>query len=170
MKKNQKNLSSALYPNPVVLVSSKNKKEESIITLAWVGTLCSDPPTIGISLTKSRYSYELIKKSKEFIVNIPTKSMKDEVQLCGTKSGREIDKWQECKFSRIKGKKVDAYYIDECPVNIECKVKQVIEIGLHDLFIGEVVDVHIDEKWKNNNYPDMLVYVRGIYKKCVDIG
>lgn len=169
MKKLQENPSSALYPNPVMLVSSSHKRKQSIITLAWGGTCSSSPPTIGIAIRKNRFSYDLIANSKEFVVNIPTTEMLEEVELCGTKSGLDIDKWKECKFTKKKSTVVKTPFIQECPVSMECKLKQIVELGTHDLFLGEVVALHLDEEWKQEKYPNMLTYTRGVYSKSEKI-
>ena len=165
MKKLQERPSSALYPNPVMLVSAKHEDKESIITLAWGGTLSSNPPYVGISIRKERYSHDLIANSKEFVVNIPSADQRDSVEFCGTKSGKDYDKWKECKFTKGDGAKINTPFISECPVSMECKLHQIVELGSHDLFIGEVVALHIDEKWKDKEYPNLLTYVRGKYKK-----
>ena len=169
MKKLQKNPSSALYPNPVMLVSSLQEDKESIITLAWGGTCSSSPPTVGIAIREDRYSYELIANSKEFVVNIPTADMIEEVELCGTKSGRDTDKWMKCNFTKTKSIAVKTPHIQECPVSMECKLKQIVELGTHDLFLGEVVALHICEEWKQDRYPNMLTYTRGVYSKSEKI-
>ncbi len=169
MKKLQEIKNSALYPNPVMLVSAAYEDKESIITLAWGGTSSSNPPYVSIAIRKSRFSYDLIKNSEEFVLNIPTASMLEQVEFCGTKSGREHDKWKECNFTKGESENINAPYIEECPVSLECKVYQIIELGSHDLFIGEVVAFHLDEKWKEESFPDMLTYTRGKYKTCVDI-
>ncbi|MFX1252424.1 MAG: flavin reductase family protein [Promethearchaeota archaeon] len=154
---------SAFYPNPVVLVSAKHNSQESIITLAWAGTVCSDPPMVSISVRESRFSYQIINNSREFVINFPTIEMLDQVNLCGTKSGREIDKWEKCNFMRAKSKVVQTPSIAECPVNMECQVEQVIKLGSHDLFLAKVVALSIDDDWKNNKYPEMLTFTRGKY-------
>ncbi|NPD87096.1 MAG: flavin reductase [Asgard group archaeon] len=166
MKKLQENPSSALYPNPVMLVSSSYKGKDSIITLAWGGTLSSSPPTVGIAIRKNRFSYDLIANSKEFVVNIPTTEMLEEVELCGTESGRDVDKWKGCNFTKGQGTIVETPLIVECPVSIECKLFKIVELGSHDLFLGEVVALHLDEEWKQDKFPNMLTYTRGVYNKC----
>ena len=167
MKKIQDTISSALYPNPVLLVSSLYKDKESIITLAWGGTASSSPPHITVAIRKNRFSYDLIAKSKEFIVNIPTYDLLDSIELCGTKSGKDVDKWKECGFTKGNSKELNTPFIEECPVSMECKLVQIVELGSNDLFIGEVVALHLDENWKSAGYPDMVTYTRGKYKKCV---
>ena len=166
MKKLQEQLSSALYPNPVMLVSSSYEGKESIITLAWGGTCSSSPPTVGVAIRKNRFSYDLIAGSKEFVVNIPTVEMLEKVELCGTKSGRDIDKWTECNFTKGNSDVIKTPFIEECPVSLECRLIQIVELGAHDLFLGEVVALHLDEEWKEKKFPDMLTYTRGIYSKC----
>ncbi len=151
------------YPNPVVLVSVKHVSKESIITLAWVGTVCSDPPMVSLSIRPNRFSYQLLKESSECVINFPTESMIDQVQLCGTKSGKNIDKWKECSFTKTKSKEVNVSAIAECPVNMECKIDQVISLGTHDLFIARVVALHLEDTWKNDDYPSMLTFTRGKY-------
>ncbi len=162
-------INSALYPNPVLLVSAEYESKETIVTLSWGGTCCSDPPIVSIAIRNSRYSHNLIKQSNEFVVNIPTAEMLEQVKICGTKSGADIDKWAVCEFTKKKSKEVNAPGIDECPVNIECKVETIIELGTHDMFLGKVVALHIDEEWKGKSYPNLLTYARGKYKKCIPI-
>ena len=167
MKKLQERPASALYPNPVMLVSASDGERESIITLAWGGTASSSPPYVSIAIRKERFSYGLIKKSKEFVLNIPTIDQLDSVEFCGTKSGIDTDKWKECNFTKGKSVEVNTPFIVESPASLECKLYKVVKLGSHDLFIGEVVALHIDEEWKESGYPKMLTYTRGKYKECV---
>ena len=139
-------ISERMYPNPAVMVSCSIDKRDNIITLAWVGTVCSKPPMISIAIRPSRYSHEIISKSKEFVINIPTPKLTGACDLCGTRSGRDIDKFKETGLTREKGSVVSTPIIKECPVNIECQVRQIISLGTHDLFIGEVVSVDADEE------------------------
>lgn len=148
MAKVLKRPSTALFPVPVVLVTCVDEKgKANIITLAWAGNVCSDPPQIGISIRPSRYSHDLVSRSKEFVVNIPTASIVRETDYCGTVSGRNVDKFAETGFTALPASQVKAPLIKECPVNIECRVKQVVSLGTHDMFIGEVLAVHIDEEF-----------------------
>lgn len=133
-----------LYPNPVVMVSCSNGKTDNIITLAWVGTVCSNPPMISISIRPSRYSHEIITASKELVINIPDAKMTEACDFCGTHSGRDIDKFKALNLTKEKGFTVNTPLIKECPVNIECKVSKVINLGTHDMFIGEVVSTDAD--------------------------
>jgi flavin reductase (DIM6/NTAB) family NADH-FMN oxidoreductase RutF len=135
-----------LYPNPVVLVSSSNGVKDNIITLAWAGTVCSNPPMISISIRPSRFSHELISSSKEFVINIPDEKMIGVCEFCGTKSGRDFEKFKELRITKEKGLVINTPTIKECPVNIECRVKDIIHLGTHDVFIGEILNVNADEK------------------------
>ena len=135
-----------LYPNPVVLVSCSNGVKDNIITLSWAGTVCSNPPMISISIRPSRYSHELISSSKEFVINIPDEKMIEVCDFCGTRSGRDFDKFKETHLTKEKGLLISTPMIKECAVNIECRVQDTIHLGTHDLFIGEVLNVNADEK------------------------
>lgn len=137
----------ALFPCPVVLVTCVDANQKpNIITLAWAGVACSDPPTLGISIRPHRYSYKLIVNSKEFVANIPTREILKESDLCGAVSGRDVDKFSETGLTPEPAEIVKPPLIAECPVNIECVVKERIPLGVHDLFLGEVVRVHVEEK------------------------
>lgn len=138
----------ALYPVPVVLVTIPDKKRKSanIITIAWCGVVCSKPPTLSISIRPSRYSHELISQAGDFVINIPSKNMMKATDLCGIRSGRETDKFKLASFTSVPASKVQAPLIKECPVNIECSLKDTIRLGSHDMFLGEVVAVHVDEE------------------------
>jgi flavin reductase (DIM6/NTAB) family NADH-FMN oxidoreductase RutF len=136
----------ALFPCPVVLVTCVDATgKPNIITLAWAGTVCSEPPMVGLGIRPSRYSHKLIEEGKEFVVNIPTSEIVKETDCCGVTSGRDTDKFAETKLTPEQADKVKAPLIRECPVNMECKLKKVVPLGAHDLFIGEVVQVHIDQ-------------------------
>ena len=136
----------ALFPCPVVLVTCVDSRgEPNIITLAWAGTVCSEPPMIGLSIRPSRYSHELISNSKEFVVNIPTTTILKETDYCGVTSGKDLDKFSKTKLTPEKADNVKVPLIRECPVNIECVLKNRIPLGAHDLFLGEIVQVHMDQ-------------------------
>lgn len=137
-----------LYPLPVVMVSVADKDgHNNIITIAWAGTVCSNPPMVSISVRPERYSYDIIKETKEFVINLTTKDLTYATDYCGVKSGRDVDKFKEMGLTALPGKEVKAPLIAESPVNIECKVTQVIPLGSHDMFLAEVVAVHVDEKY-----------------------
>ena len=147
MAKELRGASEALYPVPVVMVSCADKSgKANIITLAWVGVVCSSPPTIGIAIRPGRYSHGLIKETQEFVVNIPNLDLIKETDRCGTVSGRDVDKFKKTGLTKVPASKVKVPLIKECPVNIECKLKQILNLGTHDLFLGEVVAVHYDEE------------------------
>lgn len=137
---------SALFPCPVVLVTCvDSNRKPNIITLAWVGTLSSDPPTVGLGIRPYRYSYKLIEDSGEFVVNIPNEDILKETDFCGMVSGENVDKFSETGLTPEPAEKVKPPLIRECPVNIESIVKKRIPLGIHHLFIGEIVRVHVDE-------------------------
>lgn len=135
-----------LYPSGVVLATSSYQGKDNIITLAWISTVCFDPPLAGCAIRDTRFSHELISKSKEVVLNIPSENQVRETDYCGQVSGRTVDKFAACKFTRLPASKVNAPLIKECPVNIECRVIKTVQLGTHDLFIGEVVAVNADEE------------------------
>lgn len=137
-----------LYPLPVIMVSVADKEgRNNIITIAWAGTICSNPPMVSISVRPERYSYDILKETGEFVINLTTKDLTYATDYCGVKSGRDVDKFKEMGLTALPGKEVKAPLIAESPVNIECKVTQVIPLGSHDMFLAEVVAVHVDEKY-----------------------
>lgn len=141
-----KSPSTALTPVPAVLVTVASEDgRDNIITIAWVGTVNSEPPMISISVRPSRYSHRLLEETGEFVVNLPSADMVRELDLCGMVSGKDEDKFSLCGFGRQPGSRVKAPLIDRCPVNIECLVRNKISLGSHDMFVGEVVAVHVDE-------------------------
>lgn len=162
--------STMLNPVPVVMVScADGDGKPNIITLAWVGTVNSDPPMVSISVRKQRYSYELIKQKREFAVNLPSRSLTYATDFCGVKSGRDMNKFEEMKLTPEKASKIDVPLIKECPVNLECVVRQVIELGSHDLFLAEVVATNVDETLLDENgrldlnKADLICYSHGEY-------
>lgn len=141
-----------LYPVPVVMVSCGQEGERpNIITTAWCGTTCSSPAMLYVSIRPERYSYHIIKESGEFVVNLVTKELTYATDYCGVKSGRDVDKFKEMHLTPLESKYVKAPGIAESPVNIECKVKQIIPLGSHDMFLAEVMGVTVDEKYMNEN-------------------
>ena len=139
--------SEALYPTPIILVScvDVNTQRANIITIAWCGVVCSRPPLLSVSIRPSRYSHKLIKDTGDFVVNIPTKKVLKKVDLCGIRSGKDTDKFKACSFTMLPSSKISSPMIKECPVNIECKLKDALKLGSHDMFIGEVLAVHVDD-------------------------
>lgn len=159
-----------LYPLPVVMVSVADKEgKQNIITIAWTGTICSDPPMVSISVRPERYSYHMIKETGEFVINLTTKELAFATDYCGVKSGRDVDKFAAMPLTPVRGEKVKAPLIAESPVNLECKVTEVKHLGTHDMFMAEVVCVHADEKYmdEQNRFhlemADPIVYSHGTY-------
>ena len=141
-----------LYPVPAVMVSCARPGEKpNIITVAWAGTVCSSPAMLSISVRKERYSYDIIRETENFVVNLVNKELVYATDYCGVKSGRDTDKFKEMKLTPLPSKYVAAPGIEESPVNLECKVTQVLELGSHDLFLAEIVGVTIDEKYMDEN-------------------
>lgn len=136
-----------LYPTPAVMVSCKREGEKpNIITVAWAGTICSDPAMLSISVRKERHSYDILKETGEFVVNLTSKKLTRAADWCGVRSGREYDKFKEMNLTPLESQKISAPGIAESPVNIECKVKQSIDLGSHTIFIAEVMCVTVDDK------------------------
>ncbi len=159
-----------LYPIPAVMVSCGTiGVNPNIITIAWAGTICSNPAMVSISVRKERYSYHLMKDSREFVINLVTKELVRKADYCGVKSGRDVDKFEKMKLTQLKGKQVLAPLIGESPVNIECIVKDILPLGSHDMFLAEVVNVAVDKKLidKNGcfhlNQSGLIVYSHGEY-------
>lgn len=139
-----------LYPLPAVMVSVADKDGNyNIITVAWTATVCTNPPMLSISVRPERYSYHMIKETGEFVVNLTTESLAYATDYCGVRSGKDVDKFKEMKLTPEVAKKVKAPLIKESPVNIECKVREVLELGSHHMFLAEVVAVHVDESYMN---------------------
>ena len=132
-------------PVPVVLVTCGHGEEANIITIAWTGTLCSKPPQLGIGVRPERHYHSLIRKTGEFVVNLPPERLLEKVDYCGMVSGREVDKFEAAGLTAAPASVLETPIIVECPINIECRVTQITPLGSHDLFIGEVVAVQIDE-------------------------
>ena len=157
-----------LYPVPAVMISvagevpgetDRQYREKSdtasynaagipnIITVAWAGTVCSDPPMLSISVRRSRYSWHLLKEHGEFVVNLTTDRLVRAADFCGVRSGRNLNKFEACNLTAGRGIRVQAPVIEESPVNIECRVKQVLELGTHDMFLAEVVCIQADSRY-----------------------
>ncbi len=148
MAKRQFKPGNMLYPVPAVMVSVSDKEGNSnIITVAWTGTVCTNPPMLSISVRPERYSYHMIRETGEFVVNLTTEKLAYATDYCGVKSGRDTDKWKAVGLTRETASQVLAPLIKECPVNLECRVKRVDELGSHHMFLAEVVAVHVDEAY-----------------------
>ncbi len=141
-----------LYPLPVVMVSVGDIEGESnIITIAWTGTINSDPAMVSISVRKSRHSYDMLVKNQEFCVNLTTENLAFATDLCGVKSGKDVNKWELAKLTKGRCEKIKAPLIEESPVNIECKVTKMEDLGSHTIFYGEVVAVQVDDSLLDEN-------------------
>lgn len=161
-----------LNPVPVVMVTSRGKDgKDNVFTVGWVGTVCTKPPMLSISVRPERLSHKYISETMEFTVNMPTSKLTKAVDYVGVRSGKTIDKIKEMNFTMKEGTNVSSPYIDECPVSIECKVKTVLQLGTHDCFIAEVVGSHVnknlfDEKGKIHlEKADLISYCHGEYFK-----
>ncbi len=141
-----------IYPLPAVMVScGSNPEEYNIITVSWTGTICTDPAMCYISVRPSRHSYDLIKRNKEFVINLTTRELAFATDWCGVKSGKDFKKFKEMGLTPVKATKIMSPLIDESPVNIECEVKEILELGSHHMFIAEVVAVNADERYIDKN-------------------
>lgn len=137
-----------LYPIPAVMVSCGHDPDEyNIITIAWTGTINSDPPMCSVSVRPERHSYDIIRRTGEFVINLTTEELARATDWCGCRSGRKYNKWQEMNLTPVPGKVVKAPAIAESPVNIECVVKDLLELGTHHMFIAEVVNVSADDSF-----------------------
>lgn len=161
-----------LNPVPVVMVTSRgNNGKDNVFTVGWVGTVCTKPPMLSISVRPERLSHKYISETMEFTVNMPTSKLTKAVDYVGVRSGKTVDKIKEMNFTMKEGTNVSSPYIDECPVSIECKVKTVLQLGTHDCFIAEVVGSHVnknlfDEKGKIHlEKADLISYCHGEYFK-----
>lgn len=161
-----------LYPVPAALVSCRDTDGKSnLVTVAWCGTVCSDPPMVSISLRKSRHSHGIISRSGEFVVNLTNEEILRQTDLCGVKSGRDADKWALSGLHEEEAFLVKAPLVKESPVSIECRVKQVLELGSHDLFIAEVVSVDAEERYFDEKDRlclekcGLVSYVHGEYRE-----
>jgi flavin reductase (DIM6/NTAB) family NADH-FMN oxidoreductase RutF len=153
-----------LYPIPAVMVSTLNPDtgKPNIFTVAWTGTICSDPPMVSISVRRERYSFGIIEKTGEFVINLTTEALAAAADFCGVRSGRDIDKFETLGLTPGKSCKVKAPAIDESPVSIECRVTQSIDLGSHVMFLAEVVCVQADEAYMDENNSFHLEYARPI--------
>lgn len=160
-----------VYPLPAVMVSTADREgNDNIITVAWTGTVCTNPAMLYISVRPERYSYHLLRESGEFVVNLTTEKLVKATDWCGVRSGRDFDKWKEMHLTRGKAEKLTyAPIIQESPVNIECKVTEVQELGSHHMFLAKVEAVQVDESYMNEtgkfelNDTQLLAYSHGEY-------
>lgn len=159
-----------LYPLPAVMVSCQRPGEKpNIITLAWTGTICSSPAMVSVSVRPERYSYEIIRETGEFVINLTTEKLTRATDWCGVRSGRDYDKFREMHLTPGRSVHVAAPLIEESPVNLECRTTQILELGSHHMFIAEVLGVDIDDRYLDENgkfqlnQAGPLVYSHGEY-------
>jgi len=159
-----------LYPLPAVMVSVADAAGNSnIITVAWAGTICSDPAMLSISVRPERYSYHMLKETGEFVVNLTTEKLLRAADYCGVRSGKSVDKWQEMNLTQGKASKVSVPIIEESPVNLECRITEVKALGTHDMFLAEIVAVDVDEAYLSStgkfelNSTKLVAYSHGEY-------
>ena len=159
-----------VYPVPAVLVTAADKAgRDNIITVAWTGTVCTNPPMVYISVRPQRYSYHMIEETGEFAINLTTRELAFATDYCGVKSGRDVDKFQELHLTRQKASKIQAPLIGESPVNIECKVTECMKLGSHHMFLAEVASVHVSEAYIDEKgafhleQAEPIVYSHGAY-------
>lgn len=159
-----------IYPLPAVLVTCRSKSgEDNVFTVAWTGTVCTNPPMAYISVRPSRYSYNMIKETGEFVINLTTEEMAKATDYCGVTSGRDVDKFQRCCLHKEEADEVNVPMLVESPVNIECRVREAHEYGSHTMFVADVICVHADEKYMNESgrfeleKSNPLAYSHGTY-------
>ena len=159
-----------LYPLPAVLVSVCDQEgKENVFTVAWAGTVCTNPPMVSISVRPERYSCHMIKETGEFVINLTTEKLAFATDYCGVRSGRDVDKFQETGLTREPALYVKAPLIRESPVSIECRVKEILELGSHHMFLADVLAVHAEEAYMDENQKfhlsasGPLVYCHGEY-------
>ncbi len=160
-----------VYPLPAVMVSCKRQGEKAnIITVAWTGTICTNPAMLYISVRPERYSYSIIRETGEFVVNLTTKELAKETDICGVRSGKDMDKFKELKLEEEPSQFVQAPGIAQSPVNIECRVTEVKELGSHHMFLAEVLAVHVAEEYLDGqgkfhlNDTGLMAYSHGEYR------
>ena len=159
-----------LNPVPAVMVSVTDKEGKSnIITVAWAGTVCTNPPMVSISVRPSRYSYQILEETGEFVINLTNESLVKACDYCGVVSGRDVDKFAKTGLTPIPMEHVHAMGTDESPVNMECKITEKRELGSHTMFIAEVVGVTVDDQYMDEtgkfhiNESGLVMYSHGEY-------
>ena len=151
-----------IYPLPAVMVSCGTMEESNIITVAWTGIINTDPAMCYISVRPTRHSYEMIKKTGEFVINLTTKDLAYATDWCGVKTGAKVDKFKEMKLTKEKANFVNCPMIKESPVSVECKVKEIRELGSHHMFVAEILGINADEAFDISKC-DLIAYSNGNY-------
>ena len=135
-----------LAPLPPTMVSCGDMENSNIITIGWTGILNTIPPKTYISVRPTRHSYEMIKEKGEFVINLTPSNLVKEADYCGIYTGKKVNKFEKCKLTKVKGTQIDTPMIDECPVNIECRVTDIIPLGSHDMFLADILAVNVNEE------------------------
>ena len=136
-----------LAPVPPALVSCSDGEHDNLITVGWTGIICTEPAKTYISLRPERYSHELISKTGEFVINLPSSHIIRSIDFCGVRSGRKVDKFKECRLTKEKATEVSCPMVAESPISLECRVTDVIKLGTHDMFMADIVAVNVDERY-----------------------
>lgn len=158
-----------IYPLPAVMVTCRDQGNDNIITIAWTGTICTNPPMTYISVRPERHSYEMIKNSREFVINLTTKDLAKATDFCGVRSGRDLDKFKETGLTKGEAQIVNVPIIEESPVNIECRVEDIVPLGSHHMFTAKVVNIMVDDIYMEENgrfaleKTNPLIYSHGGY-------
>lgn len=164
-----------VYPLPAVMVTCRGRDgRDNVLTVAWTGTVCTNPPMAYISVRPSRYSYDMIKETGEFVINLTTEDLAFATDYCGVTSGRDLDKFERCKLHKEEADEVNVPMIAESPVNIECRVREAHEYGSHTMFVADVLCVHADDRYMDDNgkfdleQARLLAYSHGTYYGLVE--
>ena len=162
--------SNMLYPVPAVLVGCRDEEgRDNLMTAAWAGTVCSDPVMVSVSIRKERFSHDIIENTGEFTISLTTTGLARATDYCGVRSGRDVDKFKEMKLTRLESAQIRAPGVAESPVVLECRVKQIARLGSHDMFVAEVVNVSVDERFLDGKgrleleKADLIAYSHGEY-------
>lgn len=162
--------SNMLYPVPAVLVGCRDEEgRDNLMTAAWAGTVCSDPVMVSVSIRKERFSHDIIENTGEFTISLTTTGLARATDYCGVRSGRDVDKFKEMKLTKLESAKIRAPGVAESPVVLECRVKQIARLGSHDMFVAEVVNVSVDERFLDGKgrleleKADLIAYSHGEY-------
>lgn len=162
--------SNMLYPVPAVLVGCRDEEgRDNLMTAAWAGTICSDPVMVSVSIRKERFSHDIIENTGEFTISLTTTGLARAADYCGVRSGRDVDKFREMKLTKLESAQIRAPGVAESPVVLECRVKDIVRLGSHDMFIAEVVNVSVDERFIDEKgrleleKADLIAYSHGEY-------
>ncbi len=158
-----------LAPVPPALITVGTVEEGNIMTAAWTGILCSDPPKTYVSIRPSRYSHGILSETREFVINLPTTSQAKATDYCGIYTGAKVNKFEKCRFTPVESEKVAAPTIAECPLALECRVTEIVPLGTHDMFVADIVSVSVDDRLLDESgklhmeRADLLAYAHGEY-------